>query len=332
MVDDEITVLVTSIGGPAGFNAIRSLRFVDSVSVVGVDADPFSAGHHFSDVETHTIPLANEDEFVPRINELVAIHDADFVLPCIDEEVVALAKSKEDIKCDLLLPSPGVLEKAHDKYLTIKLAKKAGIPHPNTWLVEERFDIDEDEVGFPLVVKPRRSRGARGVRYASNFDQLNFHIKDIPDEHGDLMIQEFIPGSQGNVYTAALLFDYDSSLKRMGILQKIREKPPSGGVAVAGKTIRHADIMAISKKLMEGLEWKGPASIEFKVANETPYLMEINPRLFGYHYLLTEAGINLPEDIVAIVQGDEVSGDIMEYETDLSFRRLPWDVVEGQEK
>ena len=80
-------------------------------------------------------------------------------------------------------------------------------------------------------------------------------------------------------------------------MKKLSERPETGGVAVAGVTIKDPTILKLGIMTVKALgPWYGPAGVEFKISNRNlrPYLLEVNPRLQGVTYLFTSAGIDFP--------------------------------------
>ena len=59
--------------------------------------------------------------------------------------------------------------------------------------------------------------------------------------------------------------------------------------------------------------WHGLAAVELKrpTRDALPYLLEINPRMWGFGYLMTLAGLNIPALLVRMLAGREhLSGHI----------------------
>ena len=64
--------------------------------------------------------------------------------------------------------------------------------------------------------------------------------------------------------------------------------------------------------LLDSLEWHGPAMVEFKRSEDdgTPYLMELNPKLWGSLALSIASGMRVPSDIARLIEGDNLVPDI----------------------
>lgn len=297
------TVLVTATGGPAGLAAVRSLLKVGNFKIVSVDADPFAPGLYLTEVKSYTVPFANEEKYITRLLRVCKKEKVEVVLPCSDEEILKLSKHKQFFSSkgiQLPIADYSFIAKASDKWKMLEAISKSDIRVPKTFspYALDEFENAIKKTGFPLVIRPRISRGARGVTYCENKDEAKFTFKLLRKNYGKVIIQEFIPGKSGSVFVVQTLWNHQHKLCACAVMQKLRERPPTGGVATAGKAVHDDNLRDLGASIVERLgAWVGPAGIEFKV-NELdgqPYVMEVNPRLQGVTYLFTEAGINFPQ-------------------------------------
>lgn len=66
-----------------------------------------------------------------------------------------------------------VFEKAHNKEKLMEVCKIHGLPHPRTMkLSRENISAAVDYVGFPALIKPNFSVGARGITMVRNVSEL----------------------------------------------------------------------------------------------------------------------------------------------------------------
>jgi RimK family alpha-L-glutamate ligase len=95
----------------------------------------------------------------------------------------------------VLLNPPSALVAAHDKLLTARILRQAGVPHPRTWWIAEGAPSPAPEL--PVVLKPRFGSWGRDVVLcptAADLDRALARCADRPwfKEHGALA-QELIP-------------------------------------------------------------------------------------------------------------------------------------------
>jgi predicted ATP-grasp superfamily ATP-dependent carboligase len=218
-----------------------------------------------------------------------------------------------------------------DKYTTVFEAKRAGLPVPDTVVVPSLDEAGEraEELGYPLVVKPSRSRGARGISYVGDESQLVRAWDQASGEGGQVLFQEFVPGP---VFTVGTVCDREGEIAASIVLVKTKEVPPTGGVAVSGKTVADPELQTLGERYVKCMDWRGPGSVEVKrdERNGSYKLMEINPRLFGYSYLAAVAGVNLAEITVRLAMGEELE-PMRSYREGVSFVRAPHDIIIEEE-
>ena len=95
-----------------------------------------------------------------------------------------------------VLNPPAVLISAHDKLVTARALRRAGLPHPETRPLTA-WDEPVDCGSFPLVVKPRFGSWGRDVMLCRNRNELELSLEHLSRRswfrsHGGL-VQELIP-------------------------------------------------------------------------------------------------------------------------------------------
>jgi RimK family alpha-L-glutamate ligase len=94
-----------------------------------------------------------------------------------------------------VLNPPAALVSAHDKLLTARALRLAGLPHPHTWLIADGMPAPAPEL--PLVLKPRFGSWGRDVILCRTHDELAGALAEISmrswfREQGTLA-QELVP-------------------------------------------------------------------------------------------------------------------------------------------
>ena len=115
-----------------------------------------------------------------------------------------------------------------------------------------------------------------------------------PELRGRTLWQEIIKGGDDSVFQCNVLVTARGLMGATVCIRKIHQYPPGFGSMSFGRTERVEFIVAESARILEALEYRGLASLEFKVcpADGRYYFIEMNPRLPWYNSLFADAGVN----------------------------------------
>lgn len=243
-------------------------------------------------------PDEDIQQFISDVNEILLKENIDVLIPMDDRMASHVSKNKhlflENTK--ILVPNWEVFKIARNKARTLEVAKKIGIPIPNSYTIEEALELSEEN--YPLIIKPTVSSASIGMSVVRQKNKLKEVYEDIHARFPNPLIQEMIP--QGGHFQANMIFDKNSNLVCSSVKNKIREFPLTGGPSTFFRTVDYPLIEQYAEKLLKEIAWIGPAEVEFMVNPKTnqPILMEINPRMSATIVLSIKAGINFPEYIV----------------------------------
>lgn len=307
-------ILVTDAEQRSALAVVRSLgRAGYRVEVCSAMNAPLAGASRFTSAVHHTSdPLRDPEAFVADLARLVDEGRIEVLIPMTDV-TAAVALQLRERRSDLLIPFPSaeVWHEATDKRRLFDVAAGLGVPVPRQHVVETRqadlspaFDLAR-EVGFPLILKPHRSAVATptgvlklGVEVAADPSDLEERLLGYPDEAFPVLVQERIRGpGLGGFFLAK-----DGGILADFAHQRLREKPPTGGVSVLRESVPlRDDVRRHSEALLDHFNWSGVAMVEFKEDAETGevYLMEINGRFWGSLQLAIDAGVDFPRLLLA---------------------------------
>ena len=96
----DITVILTSVGGPIASSYINCLKMVEerAVKVIGIDSSAENAGRFLVD-EFKQVPLVRDEEaYIESTLQIAARYNADAIVPSSETEGLALAKNRHRLK------------------------------------------------------------------------------------------------------------------------------------------------------------------------------------------------------------------------------------------
>ncbi len=298
-------VLVLDGNQRSALAATRALGLSGAEVITADSRRPTLAGasRHASGSLTYPCPYTQPAAFREAVPALAHGAGVDVVLPMTEVTTYLVARHREDYEgIHLPLPAFDAFERLSDKGRLFREAEALGVPIPETRMVRDPAAAPElaDALGYPVVLKPYRSRILEGdrwlaasVRIADNRQAVEAAIRDEPAlSRHPFLLQAYVSGTGQGVFA---LYGKGEPLAFFAH-RRLRERPPWGGVSVLSESVPvNPRMEAISRRLLGTVHWEGVAMVEFKVAPDgTPYLMEINPRFWGSLQLAIDAGVDFP--------------------------------------
>jgi acetyl/propionyl-CoA carboxylase alpha subunit/acetyl-CoA carboxylase carboxyltransferase component len=216
-------------------------------------------------------------------------------------------------------PTPQAMRELGDKITSKRLAEEAGIP-VSPWsggvLVDENDALRyARQIGFPVVIKATSGGGGRGIRMVDREEDIAEAFRSAASEakgaFGDdrLFIEKKIEnGRHIEVQIAADLHrnviavgSRDCSVQRRH--QKVLEEaPPPDLPAKLRQKIERAAV-----QIATHVSYSGVGTVEFLLAGDDFYFLEVNPRLQVEHGITEEiTGIDLVQLQIKIARGESI--------------------------
>ena len=292
-------------------------------------------------------------EFIDWLEKTVKKDKYDVLIIPEEETELLIAANKDKVEqfIKVAIPDYEKILYARDKFQVLKQAGKVRVSAPDMSCVSSFKDIKNnlDGLQYPLVLKPRIGTGARGIRYIHKNEDFEHLEKGLFEKHGDFLIQEYVPGDE--YYGVSVIFNKKGKMRSAFVHRKIRQYPVTGGVSTYAVSVKYPELVELAERMLESIGWYGVANIEFKIDNRdnTPKLMEINPRLWGSLHLAVKSGINFPYllyqlaltgDVDATFDYQEgvklrwlIQGDLLSFISSLARRHdIDWEFFKFYEK
>ncbi|OQB78935.1 MAG: carbamoyl phosphate synthase-like protein [Bacteroidetes bacterium ADurb.Bin123] len=254
-------------------------------------------------------PEVHPEEFIEYLINVTKKNSYDMIIPVRDTTTLEIAKHKKKFEAytRLYLADSDRINILRDKGQTIKLAGKAGIPHPLTFFPEDT-DMDEilDNMSLPFLIRARVSSGSRGIEYIKNVENFKNNYEFIKSKFGEPIIQEYI--NKKGYSTACILLDDNSEEVASFTYRRIKEYPINGGPTVVGISCDDQEIKKMAISLLKANKWKGVAEVEFIIDQfNKPMLLEVNPRFWMPLNLAIKSGVDFPYLLYRLANGEKVN-------------------------
>ncbi len=306
-------VLVTGAGGPAGVAVLRSLLKRSDVEVYAGDMDGWASGLYLVPAQRRRIlERGLAPNFVDSIRALCIDDELDVVISTVDVELPPLAARRDDLgEAVLAAPSVATLDVTLDKW---ELARRCTplLRVPVTRLLNaDGVSLHWD---FPVIVKPRRGAGSRGVRLVA--DRAALEAIELDEA---LIIQEHLPGDE---FSVDVLADGDGRV--VAAVPRTRTRVDSG-VSIAGRTVHDEGLESTAAAVARAIGLRGVANVQLRRDTEgVPALLEVNPRFPGAMPLTIAAGVDMPSLALDLALGKALP-DRLDF-TDLANVRFLEDI------
>jgi biotin carboxylase len=241
------------------------------------------------------------DAFHQSIQKILDSEPIDLIIPCRDDDIVALARMARDDVRVRAVAITGPLEVAQrmaDKWHSYELANENGLPFAKSYIHTEGGDWQAfaDEVGYPLIAKPRDGFSSKGVyliEEASQFQRALLRANYVFEEYLDdpaaywafkeSLRRDGMPlfyTLHGLKHSLQLLFDSDSHF--------VRGYATYNKQAMQARTLKmnHEDatlqLVELCGRVFSKLGWRGPLNIQCQLDKRGKVTIhEFNGRFSG---------------------------------------------------
>ena len=227
------------------------------------------------------------------------------LLPVADDYVEILSANHQSLSSIYRVTTAPleVTRFALDKRLTYRRADELGIAAPWTSVGNSLADLEAEGIPYPVILKP-----AINHRF---FPQTN--VKALPVEDpselrrafaqmskyippSEILVQERIPGGGENQFSFCAI-SKNGRVYASLVAQRRRQYPIDfGNASTFVETTSQPVVEAAGRRFLESIGFDGVAEVEFKFdPRDGKYkILDVNPRIWGWHTLGKAAGIDFP--------------------------------------
>lgn len=239
------------------------------------------------------------------------------IFPNSDEAVYVLSKHKRTLEGFYRVPTPhwDVIQNIYIKENTYRIAEKNGIPIPKTHYPKSLDELDELDLEFPVIIKPSirdhfYSKVKIKAYLISNKEELLKTYQKVSRviDPAEILVQDFIPGGARQLYSFCPFFKDGQSLAAIMAVRKRQHPMDFGQATTFAETVEIPAMQEIAKRFLSLIGYYGIGEVEFmKDPRDGQFrLLEVNPRIWGWHTLAIAAGLDLPYLLYQDAIGDQI--------------------------
>lgn len=326
---NRIGALITG-GDFQGLGVLRTLARKD-IPIILLDSDhciskysrfkkKFIRSPHPSQAENYLrflIDLAKKEKI-----------DGWVIFPNSDEAVYVLSRYKEILENYYRIPIPGweVIRNVYIKKETYQVAEKNGIPIPKMYNTNSLNRLVESDLQYPLVIKPSirdhfyNKTRIKAFRINNKEELIKTYqqVRDVIDPE-EILVQDFIPGGPTNLYSFCPFFK-DGKVITGVAGRRARQHPMDfGHASTYVELVDIPELRSLAEKFLGLINFYGIAEVEFmQDPRDNEYkLIEVNPRVWGWHTIAIAAGVDMPYLLYQDMIGQEI-------EVPPSLKQIKW--------
>jgi predicted ATP-grasp superfamily ATP-dependent carboligase len=306
-------IQIGGAGGAPSNNVIRSLREgTRSDHLIGTSCVPTDL--FLADVdERHLIPPAVAEDYPERALALLEETRPDLLHVQNDLEVLAVSRMREDVEAlgvKLFLPSAQTVEICVDKFRSYEVWSKAGVPVPDSVLLESPDDLEPffDKHGGELWLRANVGGGGRGALPTRDLEFARRWI-DLFEGWGSFMAAEKLSSSTVTWLSVWHEGELVVAQGRRRRSWNFGNRTLSGVTGITGvaETIACPVVDDVAMRAIQAIDPSphGIFGVDMTYDHEgLPRVTEINiGRFFTTVYFFTAAGLNMPEIYVNLALG-----------------------------
>ena len=275
-------ILVKGARAPAALEWTRRLA-QSGATVYAADTMRFPltrGSKHLSHYFQVPAPADNALTFIKALQKIIVTHNIEKLIPTC-EEVFYISKFKDRFinLCDVFCDDFEKIHELHDKFRFTQLAKKHGLPTPETNLLKGTEDLDKLQDPHTLVFKPVYSRFARQTLIRPTQEIVQKNVK--PSSQTPWVAQEYVAGKEYCSYGIAV---HGSLLVHVCYHPLYRAGQGSG---IYFQPVNHQIIENLVTDFVRKTQYHGQIAFDFiETSDDCLKALECNPRaISGVHCL-----------------------------------------------
>lgn len=234
-------------------------------------------------------PELESIEFLSHVSK--KIDGQPLLIPTTDYAAMFVARNAGRLRECFRFPKQpeGLVDSLCSKKEMYLLAKRVGIPTPETVFPQSRRDVNDflRTAIFPVMLKAidgtrlceRVGKKMFIVNSAQELLELYDRVEDAAEPN--LMLQEYIPGGEDSVWMFNGYFSQNSDCLAGFTGKKIRQCPAYTGYTSLGICVRNDTVDLLTRSFMKAIGYRGVLDVGYRYdARDGQYkVLDVNPRI-----------------------------------------------------
>lgn len=280
------------------------------------------------------VPEVYSTGYIDALKDICVSEKIDAIFSLNDLELPILSDAKEmfeSMGVKLVISSPGVIDLSFDKMKTNSYVTSLGLKTPKTYqtITDAKRAIQQKELTFPLVIKPRWGSASIGIEFPVNMEELELSYSLImsklkrsilarassADLEHSILIQEKITGKE---YGLDVLNDFDGNTRAVYVKEKLAMRAGETDKAVL---VDLPEVEKIGIILGSNLKHVGNLDCDVMEMDGNYYFIEMNPRFGGGYPFTYMSGGNFPAILLQWLEGKNTTEPFLVKQYNAAFSK-----------
>ncbi|WP_423149298.1 ATP-grasp domain-containing protein [Rubrolithibacter danxiaensis] len=269
------------------------------------------------------VPSIYDETYISNLLSICKENNVKALVSLNDLELPIIAANKSlfaEVGVTAIVSDTSVIDICFDKWNTKKFLDSIGVNAPQTYItLSDALDaIHNQEVRFPLIIKPRWGSASIGIECVENEEELKLTYKLLSlrlnrtilgevsknSINQAILIQERLSGQE---YGMDVFNDLNGNYIASFAKKKLAMRD---GETDKAQTVSDERFHVLGAKLGKGLKHLGNLDCDVFETSKGLYILELNPRFGGGYPFTHESGVNIPGALVKMLSGNQ---DITKY-------------------
>ena len=284
-------ILVSGASGIVGYGILRSLAQVEeSCFLVGTSIYDDSVAPAFCD-HFELAPPTQDPKYLEWLLSTIRRNRIDMLIPGIDVDMHFWLNHISEIEATGALPllnTPNLIMLCADKWEFYQRIRQEEIRCLIESSLKKDFNALSERFDLPFLLKPRRGFGSKGIVRVASKEEFDDHKSRV----GEFLMAQPIVGGDDEEYTTSAFCDGEGGYFAC---MTMRRKLSTEGYTEKAEVSSNEQFLPAIKKLCQILNPLGPTNFQFRLCDDGPKLLEINPRISSSTSIRTAFGYNESE-------------------------------------
>ena len=293
--------------------------------------------HAANSAETYSISVADKSVITPLIYDENYIefllnyclkNNIKAVISLFDIDLPVLAKNKKRFAehgISVIVSDLDFIQICNDKWLTYNYLRENGFSTPISFLtVQDTLDaIVNNEINFPLIIKPRWGMGSIGIFQADNEEELKIlYKKTLNSINGSYLKFESQQAPENSIIIQEKLLGNEYGLDIFNNLKgdlltcvPKRKLAMRAGETDSAEIIGNSKLFEIGTKLSQLSKHIGNLDVDCFLIGKEFFILEMNCRFGGQYPFTHLAGANFPKVLINMILNEEIEKKNLQVKT-----------------